>query len=87
MLRSRTERLLRFAALLVCTIGLSATVWAQQQSDGFVLRTDAPKESIAASPLVYAAYAFVWVAVTAYVFMLWRKIGRVEKELDGLRRK
>ena len=27
------------------------------------------------------AYAFVWVALLAYVFLLWRRLGRVEHEL------
>jgi CcmD family protein len=73
---------------VIVAIGIAgATAWAQQQADGFVPVTGAPKESIAASPLVYAAYGFVWVALTGYVFLLWRRIGKVEQELGDLKKK
>ena len=41
--------------------------------------------SLPATPLVFAAYAVAWIALVLYVFGLWRKLGRVERELQDLR--
>jgi CcmD family protein len=38
-------------------------------------------ETVSAPPLILAAYGFVWAAVIVYVWMLWRSLGRVEREL------
>jgi CcmD family protein len=45
---------------------------------------DPGQEKLPGTPLVFAAYAFVWVALVAYVWLLWRRIGRVERELVDL---
>ena len=56
---------------------------ASRNSGGIRSRHEHRRETLPALPLVYAAYAFVWVVLIAYVFMLWRRIGRVERELAG----
>jgi len=66
------------AALVVA---MAATVMAQTPQDGFVPVTDATRENLPATPLVYIAYGFVWVALMAYVFLLWQRVGRVERDL------
>jgi CcmD family protein len=33
---------------------------------------------------VIAAYAFVWVALMAYLWSIWRRLGRVEAEMRTL---
>ena len=38
-------------------------------------------EQLPATPLVFAAYAAVWVALLIYMLSLWRRIGRLEREL------
>jgi CcmD family protein len=45
---------------------------------------DLQQEQLPATPLVFTAYAFVWVVLIVYVFMLWRRIGRVEREIAAL---
>jgi CcmD family protein len=40
-----------------------------------------PQPELSPAPLLYGAYAFVWAAVVVYVFTLWRRLGRVEREL------
>jgi CcmD family protein len=72
------------AALVIAT---GAMVTAQTPQDGFVPVTDAMRENLPATPLVYIAYAFVWVALTAYVFLLWQRLGRVERELASVNAK
>lgn len=62
--------------LLVTTRG---SVLAQGDK-GFVPFQGQP-ETIAAPPLVLAAYALVWAALIVYVFLLWQRISRVEHEL------
>jgi CcmD family protein len=45
-----------------------------------------PQQELPAGPLVLAAYGFMWVAVLVYVFLLWRRLAVVQKDLDHLKR-
>lgn len=45
------------------------------------------RESIPAAPFLAAAYAFMWVAVLIYVALVARRLGRVQSDIDDLRRK
>lgn len=75
------------AAALATTVGLSTvSVLAQgvpAAQDGFVPVNpgELGQEQLPATPLVFAAYAFVWVALLTYVFTLWRRLSKVEREL------
>jgi CcmD family protein len=56
--------------------------------DGFVPVNSLPQaEQLPAAPLLIAAYAFVWAAVLVYVWLLWRRMARVERELAELSRR
>lgn len=44
-------------------------------------------EQLPAAPLVIGAYAFVWVALLAYVWMLWTRMRKLERELADLQRR
>ena len=44
-------------------------------------------EQLPAAPLVVAAYAVVWVAVLVYVWSLWRRMAKLERELADLQRR
>jgi CcmD family protein len=44
-------------------------------------------ESIPASTLVGAAYGFIWLMVAGFVVTVWRRLQRLEQELDELRRR
>jgi len=89
MSRSRTD--VRLVARLAgwgsaLTVWLLGTVaWAgQTPQQGFQPIGDIPdaaRETLAASPLVYGAYGFVWIALVVYVFLLWQRLGKVEREL------
>jgi CcmD family protein len=46
---------------------------------------DLNQEQLPATPLVFTAYAFVWVVLVIYVLTLWRRLGRVERELVEVR--
>ena len=51
--------------------------------EGFVPVDQLPpgQEQLPATPLVAAAYAVAWAAILIYVWFLWRRLGRVEREL------
>jgi CcmD family protein len=55
--------------------------------DEFVPVSQLPQaEQLPAAPLVLGAYAFIWVATLGYVWLLWRRVGSVERDLTTLRR-
>ena len=60
---------------------------AQEAQREFVPADSIARPELPSGPLIYIAYAFVWAAVLVYVLMLWRRIGRVERELAELHRK
>jgi hypothetical protein len=61
-----------------------AALLAQPQSE-FKPVTEIPaSEQLPSAPLVIAAYAFVWLAFIAYVWLTWRKLGAVEQDLSAL---
>jgi CcmD family protein len=60
---------------------------AGQQSE-FVPVSQLPAaEQVPAAPLVIAAYAFVWVAVLFYVWTVWRRVNKVEADMQTLARR
>lgn len=45
------------------------------------------QESLPAAPLVMSAYVFVWVVLLVYVWSIWRRLGRVQREIGDLERR
>ncbi len=80
-------RRLGWAVLTAVWIAVMAspTLLAQAQEDFKpITAEEAALERLPATPFVFAAYAIVWLVLIAYVFGLWRRIGRVEQELSTL---
>ena len=75
------DKLKHAAAIAVAIIVSNAVSLLAQATSGFEPATNLGKESLPAGPLLYTAYAIVWLVLIGYVFMLWRRLGRVEKEL------
>jgi hypothetical protein len=70
--------------LLTVFLLLNAIVLAQPQTE-FIPVTEVPaSEQLPAAPLVIAAYAFVWLAFLAYVWVVWRRLGKVEADISTL---
>lgn len=44
-------------------------------------------ERLPAAPLLIAAYAFVWAALVAYIWSLWRRMAKLEREIRELGRR
>lgn len=76
-------------SLTVALLAVPALVLAQAPSpDEFVPISQIPaEEQIPAINLVAAAYAFVWLALIAYVWSLGRRLAKTEDDLARLERK
>jgi CcmD family protein len=71
--------------LLTILLLMNTAVFAQPGQSEFQPVTEIPaSEQLPSAPLVIAAYAFVWLAFMVYVWMMWRKLGKVEQELNQL---
>jgi CcmD family protein len=58
---------------------------SQEPADQFVpVKSLPPQDQLPAAPLLIAAYAFVWVALLVYVWTIWRRLGKVEREIHDL---
>ncbi len=64
-------------------------VFAQAQTpppaaqDEFVpLKDVPPTEQLPAARLVMAAYSVAWIVIAGYIFLLWRRLSRVEQEIQ-----
>jgi len=65
----------------------SAAQAAQNPPDQFVPIKSLPQpqsEQLPAQPLVMGAYAFVWAVLLIYVWTVWRRLLKVEKEIHAL---
>ena len=86
-----------FRFVFMLALALSASVFAQPQPpatptpaalEGFVPMSEAaPREELPATPLVFYAYSFVWLALIAYVVLTWRRMARVEQDLAAVQRR
>jgi hypothetical protein len=64
---------------------MGAALVAQPGQSEFQPVTEIPaSEQLPSAPLVIAAYAFVWLAFIVYVWLMWRKLGKVEHDLAVL---
>ena len=70
---------------------LAGPAMAQQApaaQSGFVPVDSVPlADQLPAAPLLITAYAFVWLAVTVYLFSIWRRLNKVEDEMQALAKK
>jgi len=85
----------QLAVAILCVMALSATaatVRAQQPpagaTDGFVpVENLGNQEKIPAAPLVMGAYAIAWILVFGYLWSIWQRLNRVERELAEVSRR
>jgi hypothetical protein len=80
-----------FAALVLCLLVVVAPLAAQQPppaDEGFVPMSElANREVLPATPLVFYAYGFAWVALMGYLWMTWRRIEQVDKDLQSIKKR
>ena len=90
--RTRTGALRLVLAAMLCSLaivgGAAQTQQPPEPPEGFVPASSLPQqEELPAAPLVVAAYAVAWVAVFGYLWSIWQRLGRVEKELAEVSRR
>jgi CcmD family protein len=85
---------LALAAIVLGFLLTTAHINAQQPQQppeppaGFVPASSLPQqEQLPAAPLVITAYAIAWVAVFGYLWSIWQRLGRVERELADVSRR
>ena len=82
---------LALAAMLCSLFVIAGSAQAQpppSPPDGFVPAGDLlGREQLPAAPLVIGAYAVAWVAVFGYLWSIWQRLGRVERELADVSRR
>ena len=69
-------------------VAMAAPVFAQAppgQGEFVPMNSLPPADQLPAAPLLVAAYAFVWVALAVYLWSIWSRLGRVERDIDALR--
>jgi CcmD family protein len=66
-----------------------ATAFQPPSGQGEFLPVDRlpPADQLPAAPLLIAAYAFVWTAVLFYVWTIWRRLNKIEKDMQALSRR
>lgn len=57
---------------------------AFQTTSEFVPADQVAQDHVPGGALLLAAYAVAWVAVVAYVWIVWRRAGRIERELADI---
>lgn len=62
----------------------SRMAFAFQGTSEFVPADQLGQDTVPGGVLVLAAYAVAWLAVVAYVWMVWRRAGRIERELRDI---
>jgi CcmD family protein len=78
---------------LVALLVLSGSMLFAQQPpptapEGFVaLDPSAQREQLPAAPLVMAAYGIAWVLILGYLWSIWRRLTKVEREIADLGRR
>ena len=80
-----------FSICFLCFVLVTVSALAQQPPtppDGFVPASSLPgQEQLPAAPLVIAAYSIVWLLVLGYVWSVWNRIARAERELAEVSRR
>ena len=88
-IRGRVARALRALSFIALVAAAPVVVSAQPApaaQDEFVPVKDIPPEDqLPAAPLLIGAYAIAWVAILGYLWSIWSRLGRVERDLRQLR--
>ena len=79
---------LSFAFLLIALPALAMQQQPPSPPDGFVPASSLPgQEQLPAAPLVIVAYAVVWLLVLGYLWSIWSRLARAERELADVNRR
>ena len=80
-----TKQMRWWLMFLVGVAGMNVLVFGQPGQSEFMPVKDLPAaEQLPAAPLLIGAYVFVWAAMIAYVWSIWRRLGKVERDISEL---
>jgi CcmD family protein len=79
--------LIAFWAALLTSVPLFAQTPQKPPIDGYVPITGPPPETVPAAPLLIGAYIIVWLGLMIYVWSIWRRLAKVETEMQALQRR
>ena len=90
--QGKREKGRRWLWMLLAIAMLAVPAYAYQQptpaQEGFVpVDQLATREDFPAAPLVIGAYSVAWVALLIYVWSVWKRLGRVEREMADVSRR
>lgn len=80
-------------AVAIAVVGPSTWLAASVQPPPTVQQEFVPvdqlpaAEQLPAAPLVIAAYAVAWIAILGYLWSVWTRLGKVERELADVARR
>lgn len=83
--------MIKRCVVCVCSVLLTTPLLAWQppepQSGFLPMNSVPPADQLPAAPLLIAAYAFVWVALAVYLWSIWSRLGKVERDMRALEQK
>jgi CcmD family protein len=92
--RSATRRVLAaLAVVVVLVIGSASSMAAQPpgttaaQDEFKPVDESKMQEHVPAAPILMTGYAVAWVAIFGYVWSLWTRLSRVEREIAEVSRR
>lgn len=86
-LQRRFKRILTIVLGVGLGLGISLVSAVPASAQDFVKVDDAAREQLPATPFIGVAYGFIWVAILLYVLSVARRLGRVQGEIQDLRRR
>jgi CcmD family protein len=77
--------MLWWVMFLVGMAGMNVLVFGQPGQSEFIPVKELPAgEQLPAARLLIAAYSFVWLAMLGYLWTIWQRLTKVEREMDEL---
>lgn len=84
-MRSRWQVVLLLILVMVGSVGQAQRSVEQPPAtadEGFVPIDELPPdERMPAAPFLIAAYSVAWIVVAVYLWSIWQRLGRVEREI------
>jgi CcmD family protein len=80
----------RLIGCVLSMTAIAATAFALQpppQTEFVPMNSLPPADQLPAAPLLIAAYAFVWIALAVYLWSIWSRLGKVERDMQALRQR